>query len=237
MTEKNTHIGDEALFRAFDIEISNNGSALLKGFDVELAPSEMVALFGNSGCGKTTLLRVLCGLINPASGSVLFRGEDPDSIGWPGYRRKVLYVEQRAVMFNDTVEGNLRRPFNYKTSQSEFPEDWARELIGKALLSESVMGRNARELSEGEKQRVSIVRALIIKPEVLLLDEPIASLDDDSAGAVEELISHEVRKNQIGTLVVSHNRERAIRWCDRVIELDKYLVDGGKNCMLNGEGN
>lgn len=197
---------------------------LLEGISLELAPGELVALTGPSGSGKTTLLRAIAGLIDPAKGQVLLRGHTPPHYGWSAYRRQVVLVQQRPILIEGTVEENLRLPFSYKVSRTPYPEQRARELLEQLGVGAQRLDQNASSLSLGQQQRVSLIRAMLVEPTVLLLDEPTSALDPDSVALVEQFVREETTRRQMGALIVTHLRERASLWCDRIFELDPYVV-------------
>ena len=204
-----------------DITIALGGKRLIERLSLTIHSGEIVALMGPSGCGKTTLLRTLAGLICTTGGSVALRGQQPQELGWPQYRRRVLLVSQQPVLLDQSVEENLRRPFSYRSAPNGFPEARARGLLSRLGL-DSFWQTNARTLSVGQQQRVALVRALVIQPDVLLLDEPTSALDESTVASVESLLKDEVR--EAGALVITHQRSQAQRWCDRLVELDPFLA-------------
>ncbi len=194
---------------------------LLTSVALALGPGQRVAVVGPSGAGKTLLLRALAGLDQPAAGTVSVDGQGPAEIGYPRWRRRVMYVGQRAVMFPGPVEHNLRRPFTYATAEAPFPAEGAR--AGLAALGLAELGeRPARDLSEGERQRVGLLRALLCGPSVVLLDEPTSALDPAATEAVE----HAVRAYTdagAGAIVVTHDPAQARRWCTDTLDLREHV--------------
>ena len=212
-----------------DIAVEAGGKALLAGLGIDLAPGELLALRGPSGCGKTTLLRAINGLSDALAGTVRLDGEAPADIGWPVFRRRVILVEQRAVLLEGSVRTNLERPFGYHSAGDGFPHERSLELLQRLGLTGDHLNQEARSLSEGEQQRVSLVRALLVDPSVLLLDEPTSALDESTVTRVEALIRDEAERRGLSALIVTHDRIQAERWCHRTIDLLPYLtrhVDG-----------
>ena len=205
-----------------NLSVSAGGKRLLAGFNCSLSAGELTVIAGPSGCGKTTLLRAIAGLIDPDCGEILFNGGSPEKVGWPGYRRRVVMVGQRPVLFDASVRDNLSRPFSYRSSDLSFPEERAKDLLDRFLLSEDHLEQNARSLSVGQKQRICLVRALLIDPAVLLLDEPISALDEDSAGAVESLIREEASEKGLAALIVAHDSGMAERLGSGLLKLDDF---------------
>ena len=182
---------------------------------------------GRSGCGKTSLLRAVAGLSEPVQGTVLLQGQPPDATGWPAFRRKVTYVEQMPVMLQGTVRDNLAGPFAYHTARSSYDETKALGLLEALELERSILDQEARSLSGGQKQRVSLARALLIHSDVLLLDEPTSSLDEQSAAAVESTILQACQTRGLAALVVTHSSYQARRWSKRTVSLDRYVATQG----------
>ena len=213
-----------SLFRLNQFVVGVNGNPLLSAIDLEIQSGELVAITGPSGCGKTTLLRAAAGLIDANSGDVQLDGKDANEIGHPVFRRQVVLVNQQPVVLDTTVEENLRRPFQYQSSDTEFDSDNAVALIRAMNLDTAIRNQNARSLSVGEQQRVCLVRALLIEPSVLLMDEPTSALDGDSVNAVETIIRNEIHERKIAGIAVTHNVEQADRWCDRTFDLKPLIA-------------
>ena len=209
------------LFAARDLTIVAGVRTLLRGVNFSLQPGELVALRGPSGYGKTTLMRALCALDDCAAGEISLEGRVPHEWGYPEFRRRVILVEQRPVLFEASVETNLRRPFAYRTAPHAFDENRARELMARLRLSEVAFDFAARKLSQGQQQRLAIVRALLLAPRVLLLDEPSSALDADSMQCVEELIRAEAQKG-LAALIVTHDAAQAARWASRVLDATQW---------------
>ena len=201
-----------------NLSVSAGGQTLLCGIHFELGAGELVALTGPSGIGKTTLLRALCGLDDPTGGEVKLLNQTPQEWGYPNFRRRVLLVDQRPILFDDTLEANLRRPFLYRSAREEFPHARAVELLERVGLGAQRLTQNARSLSVGQQQRASLVRALLLEPNVFLLDEPTSALDGEAVSEVENLIRQELQRRGAAGLVVTHSRAQAARWCDRALD-------------------
>jgi len=204
------------------LSVAAGGVDLLRGFDATLGEGELVALVGASGSGKTTMLRTLARLVDPPEGEVLLRGRTAEQWGFPTYRRRVSFLAQRPMVLDQTVLANLSRPFRLRAAGASFPEARALALMKRLRLSGIAADRNARSLSEGERQRVCLVRTLLVEPDVLLLDEPTSALDAGVVEIVETVLREQVRAGR-GAIVVTHDVVQAARLCDRVIELEPFL--------------
>ena len=118
-----------SLLELRDVSITAGGKILLRGVNLSLQRGEIVALCGPSGLGKTTLLRAIAGLDDAAAGTISLEEKSPDEWTYPAFRRRVMLVEQRPVVFDCSIEENLRRPFHYHAASFPFPVERARDLI------------------------------------------------------------------------------------------------------------
>ncbi len=219
-------MADQALLSVRDLAVEAGGRSLLAGFELTLAPGEIVALRGPSGSGKTTLLHCLARLQDPAAGTTHLRGSTPDATGWTTWRRQVCLVPQLPAVFPGTVEANLARPFAFGGAASRFPAERARALMDDLLLADVNLAAVCARLSVGQQQRICTIRALLLEPAVLLLDEPTSALDPAAATAVEDRVRAEVDERGAAALVVSHDPARSDRWCDRSLDLAPLLQGG-----------
>jgi len=166
----------------------------------------------------------VAGLVDPAEGDVLLDGASPEELGWPGFRRRVVLVDQRPVLLPGSVEENLVLPFTYSVSKNRgFPREEALALLKAFGVSGERMAQEARSLSQGQQQRVCLARAFLLKPDVLLLDEPTSALDPEAVSSVEGTLATETRRRGLSALIVTHDREQARRLCDRAIDLTGYM--------------
>lgn len=194
--------------------------------DLELPGRGVTALFGHSGSGKTTILRAIAGLDRHAGGYLEVNGEtwqdDTVNLFVPPHRRALGYVFQEASLFPHlSVQGNLdfARKRAHAVDSDKVMAD-ALALLGIGHLLE----RRTTELSGGERQRVAIARALLTKPRLLLLDEPLASLDGKRKGEVLPYLERMQEKLDIPMLYVSHSTEEVARLADHVVLLDAGQV-------------
>ena len=170
-----------------------------------LAGGQVLAITGPSGAGKSLLLRALADL-DPNTGEVKLDGEDRDSIAAPQWRRRVAYVAAESGWWADHVGSHFEN------------QDLAAKLMPRVGLDGDALNWPVSRLSTGEKQRLSLVRTLIQKPQVLLLDEPTSALDEDSKNLVEDLLKSEA-DNGISLIIVSHDKAQVKRLNARVLQL------------------
>ncbi len=212
---------DRPLFLCEDLwvkrtEAGGRQMVVFSGLSLSVPAEGITCLIGPSGSGKSTLLRLLNRLEDPARGRILFRGEDLRTLDPLQLRRRVALVGQSPVMLPGTVRENLEAGLRLRGRTLSEPERW----LERAGLPAVYLEKDARELSGGEKQRVSLLRSLVTGPEVLLLDEVTASLDQESTGLVERLI----REMNLPTIWVSHDPAQVGRVADRVFRLEGSRV-------------
>ncbi len=209
-----------------NIYVSFNRKKVLKGLTVSLTQGECLALIGGSGEGKSTLLRSLIGLEYPTSGKILFEGKNMLDLNMEeqtSIRKKVSYVFQGGALFDSmTVYENLAFPLREHTdfSESRIKKEVLQEL--KEFSLEGSEDMYPLELSGGMQKRVGIARATIIKPMVILYDEPTVGLDPYKKRSMQSTII-KMQKKGTSSVIVTHDMETVLRVCDRIA-----LLQGGK---------
>lgn len=180
---------------------------------------QCVAVRGPSGSGKTTLLRALAALDAPTGGTLSLDERAPEAWGVPNYRRQVTYLAQQVSLMDVTVQEALSRPFSFTSAQgATFPEQLVQEWLQALGLEAAVMQRRARDLSVGERQRISLVRSLSLQPRFILLDEPTSALDPAATEAVEGLLSQRLKEG-LGLVLVSHDAAQRERLAGETVVL------------------
>lgn len=194
---------------------------LWQDLSFELRPGETLAVSGPSGSGKTLLLRVLALLDHLDAGSVALRGRATADWSVPVYRARVLYLHQRPALWDGTVEENFARPFHFRSRHDRaYDRDRAARLLASVGRPAAMLDQPVDRLSGGESQIVALVRALLVEPSVLLLDEPTASLDDEAALRVETLLAGWKTGGPERAIVwVSHSPTQRDRVADRRLVL------------------
>jgi putative ABC transport system ATP-binding protein len=188
-----------------------------------LRPGEAVAVTGPSGSGKTLLLRALAGLDGVSEGEISLGGRAQRSWHMPAYRAQVLYLAQRPAMLAPTVEADLRRPFSLRLHRATpFPRDRALDLLATVGRDDAFLAQPSDTLSGGEGQIVALLRALLLDPRVLLLDEPTASLDDGTTRAIERLVT----TWRAGVPAVGGDAGRAVVWTSHDDAQLERVTDG-----------
>ena len=194
--------------------MARDGRPVLR--DLSLALDEgSTALLGASGSGKSTLLRLLNRLADPDTGSVRFRGTDVRELDPLELRRHAVLVPQLPAPVPGSVAENVR--FGPALAGGEPDPD---HYLAMAGLDGGFAERDAARLSVGEQQRVMLARALALEPQVLLLDEPTAALDDAAKAGVERTLAELARRSGLSLVVVTHERAQAERLAERIVQLE-----------------
>lgn len=202
------------------VSVAYGGNTVLDSLDLTVEPGEVMALLGPSGSGKTTALRAVAGFVQPASGRVFIGDRDVTAL--PPHKRGIgMVVQQYALFPHMRVEDNVAFGLKaQKAPKAEIPGRVAEalEMTGMAAYAK----RYPRELSGGQQQRVAIARALAIRPNVLLLDEPLSALDAQlRSGMLAELARLHRELPDVSILYVTHDQVEALTLADRIAVMDK----------------
>ena len=193
---------------------------VLDSIDLEVGRGELVSLLGPSGCGKSTLLRMIAGFIRPDEGSIAIAGHDITRV--PTHKRNVGIVHQSHALWpHMTVAENVAFGLEMRKVKRAERERRVRDVLDIVGLGE-LERRLPPELSGGQQQRVALARALVIEPQVLLLDEPLSSLDANLRVYLREEIRRIQRDLAVTAIFVTHDREEAMAVSDRIV-----LLEGG----------
>lgn len=215
--------GDRPLLTARGLSLWAGERVLCRDLSFELRPGDRLAVVGASGSGKTLLLRTVAGLEPVREGRICYSGRVMAAWFMPEYRSHVVYVPQTPKLPEGSVIEALQAPFRYRVRRvSPFPRETAREHLASLGRSEGFLAADTGQLSGGETQIVAIVRALLTEPDILLLDEPTASLDDVSARRVESLVTRWLEEAPGGRACIwtSHYTTQLERVCTRTLTLE-----------------
>ncbi|WP_422121989.1 phosphate ABC transporter ATP-binding protein [Planococcus sp. X10-3] len=219
-----------------DVNYSIDGNQILRGITGSFPEGKITTLVGPSGAGKTTLLKLCNGLLSPDSGDIYIKDQRIDSFEPVELRRKVGIALQSAPMVSGTVYENLALPLELQGKKLE--EEQAESLLHDVGLDGKFLERKTNDLSGGQRQKVSIARTLVNKPEILLLDEITSSLDRTSLKEVEELIALINRKFGTTIIWITHNLQQALDIGDfSWVMMDGEVVETGKSDLLRAPSN
>ncbi|MBI1922150.1 MAG: ATP-binding cassette domain-containing protein [Geobacter sp.] len=226
---------NQATVQLENVGVVRGGAVILDDVSFSAGQGEITAIVGPSGGGKSTLIRLVNRLEDPSSGRIRVGGDDVASIDPLELRRRVGMVLQKPFMYDGTVLHNLQQPFRYRQAPPPLAESGEmRRSLELARLDPDILGRDARTLSGGEQQRVSLARVLIGGPRVLLLDEPTSALDRPTADRLAATLHDICRSQRLTVILVTHDLRLAGRIADHLLYLEKgrVLEEGGREEFL-----
>lgn len=226
MVKANEKQPDETppLVEARELSVSFGRHQVLRDISLKLPRGLTLAVIGESGCGKTVLMKSFIGLVPPSNGRVVFDGHDMATLNEQELnlqRRRFGFVFQQAALFDSmTVAQNVAFPLRQhgKHREDEIHAAVVRRLA-QVGLPESAMPKKPAELSGGMRKRVGLARALAMNPEIILYDEPTTGLDPIMSDVINELIVRTREKNPVTSVVVTHDMNTARKVADRVVML------------------
>ncbi len=226
-------MGDHALSLRGACVLGTGGAVLLRDVDWQVPAGDVAVIVGRSGSGKSQLLRVFNRLNELASGSLEILGRDVRAWSVAALRRRVGWVPQRPQLGQQTAEQALLLPQQLGLVRPADVETRRAEATSIAGLDESLLGRPIGRLSGGERHRVALARALLLAPEVLLLDEPSSALDGESAAAVLTALLEWRERSGATLVVVTHRIEDVRRLGGHMLVLDQgRVVRAGRSTKL-----
>lgn len=214
----------EPLVVVQNLSVRFGQQTVLRDVNIKIPPGQTVAILGESGCGKTVLMKSVVGLVRPTSGKVLFDNNDINQLNereLSHLRLRFGFVFQNAALFDSmTIGQNVAFPLR---QHGRYSDQQVREMVLDRLsevgLPESVIFKKPAELSGGMRKRVGLARALIMNPELIVYDEPTTGLDPIMSDVINELIIRTRRRNPVTSVVVTHDMRTAIKVPDRIIML------------------
>lgn len=230
-------MGCNAAIRFENIEKSYDGKMVIEDFNLEIESGEFVTVIGSSGCGKTTILKMINGLVKPDCGTVFVDGNDIETEDLILLRRRIGYAIQGSVLFpHMTVEKNISYVPNLlnkgdKNKTRGAVEKW----MGIVGLEKDLLKRYPAELSGGQQQRVGIARSLAASPDILLMDEPFGAVDEITRAQLQEEILRIYRQTEITIIFVTHDIAEACKLGTKILVMNQGRIEqyGKKEVILN----
>lgn len=206
-----------------NIKKAYGDNVVLEGFNLSVDQGDFVTIIGSSGCGKTTVLKMINGLMEPTEGEILIEGESIENKDLIQLRRNVGYAIQGSVLFpHMTVEENIAYVPNLLNKKDKARTKAAvAKWMGIVGLEESMKARYPGELSGGQQQRVGIARALAASPEILLMDEPFGAVDEITRGQLQSELKRIHEQTGITVLFVTHDIREALKLGTKVLVMDR----------------
>jgi phospholipid/cholesterol/gamma-HCH transport system ATP-binding protein len=207
-----------------DLGVCFGRQQVLRDLTISIPRGQTLAVIGESGCGKTVLLKTIIGLVSPTSGASVFDGRQLDQLGereLSEQRTRFGFVFQQAALFDSmTVAQNIQFPLKeHKSGDEAEHERLMRSLLVEVGLPETVLPKRPAELSGGMRKRVGLARALVMRPEVVLYDEPTTGLDPIMTDVINELMIRTRDKFEVTSVIVTHDMTTARKVADRVVML------------------
>jgi phospholipid/cholesterol/gamma-HCH transport system ATP-binding protein len=214
----------QALIELHDLSVSFGRQVVLREINLAIPRGQTLAIIGETGCGKTVLLKTVIGLVRPSVGHVEFDGQRLDELSdkeLTAQRARFGFVFQNAALFDSmTVADNVAFPLrNSRTVSVEETQRRVRERLTEVGLPASVMDKRPAQLSGGMRKRVGLARALVMNPEVLLYDEPTTGLDPIVSDVINELIIRTRQRHPVTSVAVTHDMKNAMKVSDRIVML------------------
>lgn len=222
--ESTSDAAESVAFRLRGVRQEKSGRVLLRGIDLVIPRGKITVLLGSSGAGKTSLLRLLNRLDDPAAGEISFLGRALADFPVTQLRRQVGFVFQTPVMFAGSVLDNLREAAEIAGLEGQGFLGRARAALELAGLDPALEDRPAHELSVGEQQRATLARTLIGDPQVLLLDEPTSALDPESSEFLLASIRRLRAERGITAIFSTHRHYEAAAIADAAVRLSGGAV-------------
>lgn len=208
------------------LELSNinyiiDNRPILKGIDLSIGQGDYIAIVGRSGSGKSSLLKLIGDLISPSSGSRAFKGLDYESYRPTDLRRSIAYCFQSPYLFGETILDNLSFPYKIRRQEADLGR--IRYLMELFQLDGLDLDRSKAGLSGGELQRLALIRSLIFRPEVLLLDEVTSALDGETTSLVNSIIGN-LKQEGTTIVAVSHKPSEIMGQINKLLELESGQI-------------
>jgi len=215
---------NESLIELRELSVRFGAQSVLRDVDLAVPSGQTLSIIGESGCGKTVLLKTIIGLVQPSAGYVRFDGRRLDELNdkqMTAERTRFGYVFQNAALFDSmTVAENVAFPLEQNQSMRiENVRDAVAQYLAEVGLPESVMTKKPAQLSGGMRKRVGLARALAMKPEVILYDEPTTGLDPIMSDVINELIIRTREHHAVTSILVTHDMKNAYKTSDRIVML------------------
>lgn len=220
----------DAIVRFERVSLSYGGNQVLKDFSLEVPRGQCLTIIGSSGCGKTTMLKMINGLLTPDTGRILVDGQDISQTDLTRLRRGIGYAIQNVGLFpHMTVRQNIAYvPSLSKQWDKETERRQVAELLKTVGLEEAMADRYPSELSGGQKQRVGIARALAAKPSLMLMDEPFGAVDSITRKGLQKELKRLHKELGLTILFVTHDIREAMALGDRIL-----IMEAGKILRLD----
>ena len=226
---KNVVFHNSICFNNLSYKYPKSNVSAVRNLNFEIKKSEKIAFVGNVGSGKTTILKILSGILIPKCGEIIIDDVNSNEIDWYNFRKSISYVSQNVFLFSDTIRNNI------SLHSPKVRDDKIIKLLKNLSLYDEVLsfkdgintnvGEGGITLSGGQKQRVALARALISKPKILILDDALSKVDSDTESKIVDFIMSEFEDS---TIILSSNRLSILSTCSNILVLKSgEIIDSG----------
>jgi len=210
-----------SLLELENVSFENDGETILENISVKIEPGDYISIVGPSGSGKSTFLKLCSHLINPTNGKITYRDKKFIDYNPTELRKTITYCFQTPYLFGITVMDNIKFPFTIR--KLAFDKNRVDELFSLFHITTDFLSKDVANLSGGEKQRIALIRSLLFKPEILLLDEITSALDEDNTKIVETVIES-LNKEGVTVLFVTHDSEQSRKYANRLLTIERGKI-------------
>lgn len=206
-----------AILEFQNVTYQSGDKVILKNISFLVEEHDFISVVGASGSGKSTLLKLCSHLISPTNGSIMYNNQNFNEYNPTELRKSLAYCFQTPYLFGNTVMDNIKYPFHIR--DIKFDRKRVDDLFSLFQMTTDYLEKDVRILSGGEKQRIALIRSLIFKPEVLLVDEVTSALDLDNTTIVENVITS-LNKEGMAILWITHNPEQSKKHANKLMTME-----------------
>jgi len=200
-----------------DVFYVDNKKIVLENISLSIDCGDFISIIGSSGSGKSTFLKLCNNLISPSNGNITYKDKNILDYNPMKLRQEISYCFQTPYLFGDKVIDNISFPYFIRDKKLNIAE--IRSLFNLFKIDNDFLQKHVKKLSGGEKQRISLIRSIIFKPEVLLLDEITSALDTNNCEIVEAIVK-QLNENGITILWVTHNLEQSRKYANKILTIE-----------------
>jgi len=206
-----------SLIEFIDVSFESGNDKILDHISFIAEEGDYISIVGPSGSGKTTLLKLCNHLISPTYGTILYNNKDLNEYEPTELRKKIIYCSQIPCLFPDTVMDNIKFPFQIRGLKTDMEK--ISKIFSMFKMSTDYLSKRVNVLSGGEKQMIALIRALLFKPEILLLDEVTSALDPENTKIVENIIVS-LSKENTAIFWVTHSPEQSRKFANKLLYIE-----------------